>query len=90
MIAFLGTAEAQTKQVEGGGHLATVTGVPSSAYPAVDAAVAQLLVGKEVLSDLDDTIGGNFQTVFWSQLKGLWANPGSLDTVLANIEAAAP
>ena len=90
LAAFLGSAEAQKKQVERGGHLATVTGVPSSAYPAVDAMVATTLQGKEVLSDLDDTIGGTFQTVFWAQLQGLWANPGSLDTVLANIEAAAP
>lgn len=90
LAAFLGSAAAQTEQVKQGGHLATVTGVAISSYPAVDAAVAQLLTGKDVLSDLDDTVGGTFQTTFWSELQGLWANPGTLTTVLANIEAAMP
>ena len=67
-----------------------MTGVPITAYPVVDAGVARLLEGKEILSDLDDTIGGTFQTVFWSKLQLLWADPTQLDTVLADIEAAAP
>ena len=89
LATFLGSAAAQTEQVKVGGHIATVTGVPSSAYPAVDAMVAGLMTGKEVLSDLDDTKGGTFQTTFWSELQGLWADPSTLDTVLANIQAAA-
>lgn len=90
LAAFLGGATAQTKQVEQGGHLATVTGVQLSSYPAVDAAVAQLLTGKEVLSDLDDTVGGTFQTTFWSELQGLWANPNTLNAVLNAIDNAMP
>ncbi len=89
LAAFLGSAAAQTEQVKVGGHIATVTGVPSSAYPTLDASIAALLTGKEVLSDLDDTKGGTFQTTFWAQLQALWADPSTLDTVLANIEAAA-
>jgi len=38
---------------------------------------------------LDDTKGNPFSGVFWSQLKGLWADPTTLDTVLQNIQAAA-
>jgi len=64
--------------------------VPLTAYPAVDKRVAELLVGKEVLLDLDDTIGGEFQTTFWSQLRLLWTNPTLLDSVLAAIESKAP
>src|SRR5437867_6893124 len=89
LAAFLGSAAAQTEQVKVGGHIATVTGVPSSAYPPLDASIAALLTGKEVLSDLDDTKGGTFQTTFWAQLQALWADPSTLDTVLANIQAAA-
>ena len=89
LAAFLGSAAAQTEQVKVGGHVATVNGVPLSAYPALDADIAGLLVGKEVLSDLDDTKGNPFQGTFWTQLQGLWVNPGTLDTVLANIEADA-
>jgi len=90
LAAFFAGTKAQTMQVRQGGHLATVTGVPITAYPAVDAGVARLLEGKEILSDLDDTIGGTFQTTFWKQLQLLWVDPSQLDTVLADIEAAAP
>jgi hypothetical protein len=55
----------------------------------VDQKVANLLSGKTVLSDLDDTIGGTFQGKFWSQLQALWANPASWQTVLTNIQLAA-
>src|SRR3990170_7561619 len=79
LAAFLASSAAQTEQVKGGGHIATVTGVSLTAYPAVDAAVAQLMTGKDVMSDLDDTKGGTFQTTFWSQLQALWASPGTLD-----------
>jgi len=89
LAGFLGSSAAQTEQVKVGGHVATVTGVSMSAYPAVDAMVAGLMTGKEVLSDLDDTKGPPFQPIFWSELQGLWADPSTLDTVLANIQAAA-
>lgn len=90
LAEFLSTATAQTMQVRQGGHVATSANVPLTAYPAVDANVARLLTDKDVLLDLDDTIGGTFQTTFWSELQSLWADPASLDTVLANIESAAP
>ena len=88
LAAFLGSSAAQQLQVTVGGHIATVTGVPLSAYPAVDARIAANLTGKVILSDLDDTIGGTFQGTFWTQLQALWANPANLDAVLANIQAA--
>ena len=72
-----------------GGHVATAANVPTTAYPTVDRNVANLLSGKTVLSDLDDTIGNPFQGVFWSQLQSLWANPGTWQTVLTNIQTAA-
>ncbi len=90
LAAFLGSSAAQQKQVTVGGHIATVTGVPLSAYPAVDGRIAANLTGKVILSDLDDTIGGTFQGIFWTQLQALWANPGNLNAILANIQAAMP
>ncbi len=60
------------------------------AYPTVDRGVAEILVGKEVLLDLDDTIGGDFQEEFWTQLKLLWVSPGKLDDVIAALDAKAP
>ncbi len=90
LLQFLASDEAQRLQVAQGGHLATNVNVALTAYPTVDKRVAELMVGKELLQDLDDSIGGEFQTTFWSQLKLLWTNPAALDSVLAAIEAKAP
>jgi len=86
----LASKDGQTIQVEQGGHIATALGVPLSDYPAVDRGVAQLMNGVQILSDLDDTIGGQFQTNFWSQLQLLWVSPGQLDAVLASIQSKMP
>jgi multiple sugar transport system substrate-binding protein len=84
LLEFLASEEGQSLQVAEGGHIATNINVPLDAYPPgpdTDMAVAM---------DLDDTIGGEFQTTFWSQLKLLWVSPGQLDAVLDAIEAKAP
>ena len=88
LAAFLAGSAAQTMQVRQGGHIATAANVPLTAYPSVDARVAGLLGTKTVLPDLDDTIGGTFQTTLWSQLQLLWSDPTQLDNVLASIQAA--
>ena len=92
LLRFLASKDGQTVQVKQGGHLATVLGVPASAYPAIDAKVAQTLVGKDVLPDLDDTKGNPFQNNFWSQLKGLWTSPNpaaDLNSILDAIQSKA-
>jgi len=90
LVKFLSGAEGQTIQVRQGGHIATNLNVELSAYPEVDKKVAQLLQGATAVTDLDDTIGGEFQTTFWDQLKYLWAHPDEWETVLAKIEEKAP
>jgi len=90
LFQFLASEEAQRVQVAQGGHIATNIHVSLDEYPAVDRMVANLTTGKEVLLDLDDTIGGEFQSTFWEQLQLLWVSPGQLDAVLAAIEAVAP
>ena len=91
LFQFLASEEGQSHQVAEGGHIATNVNVPLSAYPpGVDRDMAVAMAGKETLLDLDDTIGGEFQTTFWDQLKLLWVNPGLLDDVLDAIEAKAP
>jgi multiple sugar transport system substrate-binding protein len=87
---FLAGKVGQDYQVKQGGHIATALGVPLADYPAVDRGVAQLMNGVEILSDLDDTIGGTFQTNFWSQLQLLWVSPNQLDSVLASIQSKVP
>jgi len=90
LVKFLSGAEGQTIQVKQGGHIATNLGVKLDDYPEVDKRVAQLLEGATAVTDLDDTIGGEFQTTFWDQLKYLWVHPDEWEDVLANIEAKAP
>ncbi len=92
--AFLMSDEGQTVQIEQGGHIATATGVPLSAYPVgLDRDVGAGMEGRVLLNDLDDMVGGTFQTAFWSQLQDLWTSgdpAGDLDSILVNIEAAMP
>jgi multiple sugar transport system substrate-binding protein len=90
LAEFLSTAEAQRLQVAQGGHIATAKGVSLDEYPAVDKRVAGLTEGKEVVRDLDDAIGGEFQPNFWDQLKLLWVDPTALDDVLESIQEKAP
>lgn len=90
LFSFITGADGQEEQVKQGGHIATNLDVSLGSYPDVDKGVAQVLEGKEVLVDLDDTIGGEFQATFWDQLKLLWVDPAKLDDVLEAIEEKAP
>jgi len=90
LFSFLISEEAQRLQVAQGGHLATNINVPLSAYPEADRMVAEFIADFGIVPDLDDTIGGEFQTTFWDQLKLLWVTPAALDDVLAAIQAVAP
>ncbi|MEA2089498.1 MAG: DNA-3-methyladenine glycosylase [Thermoproteota archaeon] len=90
LFKFLISEEAQEIQVGEGGHIATNIHVALEAYPPVDREVAELMEGMEAMLDLDDTIGGEFQTTFWDQLKLLWVDPTKLDDVLAAIQEKAP
>ena len=88
--AYLMSNAGQTIQVGQGGHLATATGVATSAYPAgLDRNIAEGLAGNTLVNDLDDTRGQPFQGVMWSELQALWNAPATWMTVLDNIEAAA-
>jgi multiple sugar transport system substrate-binding protein len=90
LFKFLASEEAQSIQVAQGGHIATNIDVQLDAYPPVDRRVAEVMTGKEILTDLDDTIGGEFQLTFWEQLRLLWVDPTKLDDVLDALEAVAP
>ena len=91
LFQFLAGAEGQAIQVQQGGHVATALGVPLDDHPAGwERGVAADMADKEVLSDMDDAIGGTWQPTFWAQLQLLWADPTQLDAVLATLQAAAP
>ena len=45
-------------------------------------AVYEKLKQMTPVPDLDDSVGGDWQKLFWDQLKLLWVNPDKLDDVL--------
>jgi multiple sugar transport system substrate-binding protein len=93
LVQYLAGADAQEILVRQGGALATNKGVPAAAYTASDAKVVAFMSqpGITIVPDLDDTIGGQWQTTFWDQLKLLWTDPSAstMNTVLDNLQAAA-
>jgi len=90
LLQFLAT-EGQAIQIKGGGRIATYNKVPESNYPLQEQMILKVLGQAAIAPDIDDTIGGKFQTVMWDQLKLLWANPTDavLNQVLAAMEKAA-
>jgi multiple sugar transport system substrate-binding protein len=93
LVQYLAGADAQEIMVKQGGFLATNLNVPSSAYNAIDAKVVAFMgqAGITIVPDLDDTIGGQWQTTFWDQLKLLWTSPSTstMNSVLNALQAAA-
>lgn len=84
------SAEGQRVWVERGGFIASNTKIPQDAYQIeAMARLPQLADELTVVPDLDDALGNPFQQEFWSQLKGLWANPGAnVDSILQSLTQA--
>lgn len=93
LVQYLAGPDAQEIMVKQGGFLATNLGVPSSAYNSIDKKVVDFMgqAGMHIVPDLDDTIGGQWQTTFWDQLKLLWTSPSTstMNNVLDALETAA-
>ncbi|MDH5447493.1 MAG: extracellular solute-binding protein [Candidatus Bathyarchaeota archaeon] len=93
LVEWLAGAEAQEIMVGLGGFFGTNIDVPDTAYLPLDKKVLDFISQAtiHIVSDLDDAVGGKFQTTFWDQLKLLWVDPtpSTLDDVLAVLEAAA-
>ncbi len=89
LFTFLAT-EGQVMQIKGGGRIATYAKVPVDAYPASEREVFSVIRNAAVRPDMDDTIGGKFQSVIWDQLGLIWSKPDvtTLDRVLDEIQKA--
>lgn len=64
------------------GKFATWKKVPISAHWEPMQLVYQKLKEMTPLPDLDDSVGGQWQKLFWDQLKLLWVDPSRLNQVL--------
>lgn len=89
LIRFLASPEAQAVWVKKGGYVAPNLKVSLDLYTPVSRTVVEFLKTVRVVPDLDDAIGGEFQTTFWDQLKLLWVKPDMENEVLASIQAKA-
>ena len=89
-LSHLASADAQQVWVDRGGFISVNTALNLDAYPdAVTRAAAQALTEVEVLRfDIDDTIGGTVQRAFFAGATQYLADPDSLDSILAALEAA--
>ncbi|MCH8921200.1 MAG: hypothetical protein IIA23_10935 [Chloroflexi bacterium] len=89
-MSHLASAEAQQIWVDRGGFTSLHTQIGLDSYPDVVAqAQAEQLTQSELFRfDLDDAIGGALQAAFFTGITDYLADPGSLDAVLAGIEAA--
>jgi multiple sugar transport system substrate-binding protein len=87
LLTFMLSKEGQEIRAREGGKLVIRKDVSSSLYPEADQAVAALVSQMDTtVNDLDDSVGGDWQRLFWDQLKLLWVQPSSLDEVLAKLE----
>jgi multiple sugar transport system substrate-binding protein len=93
LVQYLAGPQAQEIMVKQGGFLATNLGVPASVYKPIDKKVVDFMgqSGMHIVPDLDDTIGGQWQTTFWDQLKLLWTSPSTstMNNVLNALQTAA-
>lgn len=87
LFDYLAGPEGQLERVQAGGALPSHLDVDLADFPA-EAAVVASMEGKSIIFDLDDTIGGEFQTTFWSQLQLLWSDTSQLDNVLDALDEA--
>jgi multiple sugar transport system substrate-binding protein len=91
LLTFMLSKEGQTIRAKQGGKLIIRKDIPASTYPPADQAVAAVVASMQTtVNDLDDSIGGDWQRLFWDQLKLLWVEPGSLDDVLRRLQEKMP
>lgn len=91
LMEYLASPEAQQIWVDRGGFTSTNKEVSLEGYPdALAAKVAEQLTGAQIFRfDADDIWGGDLQAAFWEGILDYLANPSDLDSILADIEAAA-
>ena len=92
LIAFMISKEGMALRAQQGGKLASRKDVSPEVYPPADRSLAEALakVEQPTVPDLDDAVGGKWQSLFWDQMKLLWVRPQMLDNVLRRLEAEFP
>ncbi|MGE5597228.1 MAG: ABC transporter substrate-binding protein [Hyphomicrobiales bacterium] len=89
-LKWLAGAESQSIWVKAGGFTSVNKNVSLDDYPdeISKRQAQQLLEAESFRFDLDDAIGGGLQQAYFTGITQYLQNPGSLDSILQNIEAA--
>ncbi len=89
-LEYLASGEAQQVWVERGGFTSVNEDVDLEAYPndVARRLAEQLLDAETFRFDLDDAIGGGLQQAYFQGVTQYLTNPGQLDQILQQIEAA--
>ncbi|MBI9044658.1 MAG: carbohydrate ABC transporter substrate-binding protein [Anaerolineaceae bacterium] len=89
-IAYVISEEGMAIRLAQGGRLSSRADVSLDLYPPAEKTLAAAISEFVVLPDLDDTIGGEWQSTFWDQTALLWVQPSSLDDVLEMLQEKMP
>jgi multiple sugar transport system substrate-binding protein len=89
-IAFVISEEGMNIRIKEGGRLSSRADISLDAYPPAEKTLAAAINTFTVLPDLDDTIGGEWQTTFWDQISLLWVDTGALDDILTMLQEKMP
>jgi len=89
LMAYLASGAAQQVWVDAGGFTSVSSDVNLDSYPdPVSRGLAEQLASAEVFRfDLDDAVGGDWQSAYFTGITEYLANPGQLDSILGGIEA---
>lgn len=90
LVKFLSTEGQKIHVGTKAGKVATYKDVPIDAYWAPMRDVAKIVSEITTVPDLDDSVGGEWQQVFWDQLKLLWVKPDMVDEVLKTLDEKFP
>jgi len=89
-IEFVISEEGMKARLEQGGRLSSRADISLDVYPAGERVLAETVNTFEVLGDMDDTVGGEWQSIFWDQIALLWVDTSALDDVLETLETNMP
>jgi len=89
-IEFVISEAGMKARLELGGRLSSRADISLDVYPPSEAALAETVSTFIVLGDLDDTIGGEWQSTFWDQIALLWVDTSALDDVLTTLQENMP
>ena len=89
-ISYVISDEGMNLRLANGGRLSSRADYPVELYPPAEATLAEAISTFTVLPDLDDTIGGEWQELFWDQMALLWVQPDSVYDILDMLQANMP